>query len=128
MDIIAIIGVGIIGAIIINLLKNTKSELTVFATVASGAIILIVILNAMTEVIEAFNEIIYKTGLDSYLFSGVLKIIGIGYLVEYSANICIDCNCNSIADKLILAGKVTVFLMALPIIKEMINLVVEIIP
>ena len=127
MDILKVIGIGLLGTIIVSLLKTAKGELAVFATIAVGAVILITVVSSLSDVIEVFNEIVTKTGLDYEMFGGVLKIIGIGYLVEYSAGICSDAGCDSIAIKINMAGKVAVLVMALPIIRKVIDLVVEII-
>ena len=128
MDIIKIVGIGIIGTVIVSLLRTAKAEIAVFASIGVGAVILITVVSGLSEVVEVFDNIVNRTGLDHDLFSGVLKIIGIGYVVEYTANICTDAGNCAIATKLMLAGKRAVFLMALPIISKVVELVLEILP
>lgn len=127
MDIFKVIGIGIVGAVIAIMLKQTKSEFSVMAVLATGIIILILILNSLTDVIIAFNTIVEKSGISNELFSGLLKIIGIGYVTEYSASICNDMDCGSIGKKIQFAGKVSIFLMALPIVMALIDTVSKII-
>lgn len=43
------------------------------------------------------------------MFSLVLKIIGIGYLTEYSSSLATDAGCASIAQKLQFGGKIVIF-------------------
>lgn len=126
MDIIKVIGVGITGAIIANLVKNGKEEFTIFVTLATGIIILIYIMNSLGDVIIAFNQITDISGIDDKLFGSVLKIIGIGYVTEYSASMCTDMNYSSLGSKIQLAGKITIFLVALPIITGLIDLIGQI--
>lgn len=123
-----IIGIGIIGTVIVGLLKGLKSELSVYVSVATCVIILINVLSGLTSVVETFNGIINKTGLDSGLFSGVLKIIGVGYITEYSAELCRDSGGESIASKITLGGKIAIFLLALPILNKLVEIVVALIP
>lgn len=123
-----IIGIGIIGTIIVGLLKGMKSELSVYVSVATCIIIIINVLNGFVSVVETFNGIIDKTGIDSGLFSGVLKIIGVGYVTEYSAEICRDSGGESIASKITLGGKIAIFLLALPILNKLVEIVVALIP
>lgn len=123
-----IIGIGIIGTIIVGLLKGIKSELAVYVSVATCIIILINVLSGFVSVVETFNGIIDKTGIDSGLFSGVLKIIGVGYITEYSAEICRDSGGESIASKITLGGKIAIFLLALPILNKLVEIVVALIP
>ena len=59
------------------------------------------------------------------MFSTLLKIVGVGYLIEFSASVCIDSGNSSIADKVVLAGKILIFSMSLPIINNLFNLVME---
>lgn len=122
MDIFKIVGVAIVGAIVSVFLKDGKPEFVVFAVMATGVIILIFVLHSLTDVIDAFNNIVKKTDIDEGLFSGILKIIGIGYITEYSAEVCDDMNCKSISSKIQLAGKITIFLMALPVMTAFIEL------
>jgi stage III sporulation protein AD len=126
MDILKVIGVGITGAIIANLVKNGKEEFTIFITLATGIIILIYIMNSLGDVIVAFNQITDLSGIDDKLFGSVLKIIGIGYVTEYSASMCTDMSYSSLGSKIQLAGKITIFLVALPIITGLIELISQI--
>ena len=66
-----------------------------------------------------------KTGIDQDLFVILLKIIGVGYLVEFSAGICSDSGNTSIANKVVLAGKILIFLLSMPIIKNLFEMVMD---
>ena len=68
-------------------------------------------------------EIADKSGIGTGLFSGMLKIIGIGYLTEFSANLCDDYGYLSIGKKIQLGGKITIFLMAIPIIGSLVEII-----
>jgi stage III sporulation protein AD len=70
-------------------------------------------------------SIFNKTGVSNSLFVPVLKIIGIGYLCEFGANLCVDGGCSSIADKILFCGKITILIIALPIINSVIDVVLE---
>ncbi|MGN0771696.1 MAG: SpoIIIAC/SpoIIIAD family protein [Christensenellales bacterium] len=124
MDIFKVIGVAIIGAICSLLLKNSSSTFSSLAVITTGIIILVIAVNSLTQVILAFEEIVDKTGVDNALFGVLLKIIGVGYLTEYSVSLCSDFDCASIGKKLAFAGKIVIFLMALPIVRSLVDLVV----
>lgn len=123
MEIFKIVGVGIIGAITAGFLKTAKSEFSVFAVMATGMIILIMLINGLSDVVGAFYGIVQKSGIPEGLFTGILKIVGVGYLTEYSAGICDDYGTPSIGKKLLLAGKIVIFLMALPILTGLLEVV-----
>ena len=78
MEIFKVVGIGLIGAIMTLFLKNSKSDFTMLTVLATGIVLLIIIINSLRDVIEAFNEIVSKSGVNDKLFSGILKIVGIG--------------------------------------------------
>ena len=123
MQIVKVIGVGLIGALVAGLLRQEKSELYIFAVIASGALILIIILSSLTDVIGEFGLLVGKSGVDESLFAGVLKILGVGYITEYAASICNDYGVSSISNKIQLAGKVTIFFMTLPVLSNLVGVI-----
>ena len=125
MQIVKVIGVGLIGALVAGLLRQEKSELYIFAVIAAGALILIIILSSLTEVISQFGMLIGKSGVDESLFAGVLKIIGIGYITEYASALCNDYGVTSIGNKLQLSGKVAIFFMTMPIMVNLVDVISE---
>ena len=123
MQIVKVIGVGLIGALVAGLLRQEKSELYIFAIIACGALILIIILSSLTEVITQFGMLVGKSGVDESLFAGVLKIIGVGYITEYASALCTDYGVSSIANKMQLAGKVAIFFMTMPILANLVSVI-----
>jgi len=121
------IGIAILICIIVLILKQVKPELSLLVLILGGAILFLFVINSFTSVITSFNEIITKTGVSQSLFSIVLKIIGVGYLIEFTADICKDSGNSSIADKVILGGKIIILTLALPIINSLFNVVLELI-
>lgn len=118
-----LIGIALIGVVAVSLLKTTKSEFAVFAVIATGVVMLVTMMSALREVLLSFDELVEKSGVDDAVFTAVLKIIGVGYLTEYSASIAEDAGCASIARKLQFGGKVVIFLMSISIVTELVDVV-----
>ena len=123
MQIVKVIGVGLMSALVAGLLREEKSELYIFAVIAGGALILIIILSSLTDVIKQFGMLVGKSGVDESLFAGVLKIIGVGYVTEYAASLCNDYGVTSIGNKMQLAGKVAIFFMTMPILANLVEVI-----
>ena len=123
MELAKIIGVGLVTAIAALILKSSKPELAFAVTIAGGVIILIFALDMLGASLQIFTDIAEKTGIDQSLVKIILKIVAIGYLVEFSAGIVEDFGSKSIADKLVLAGKVIIFTVSIPIIQSLITLI-----
>ena len=104
-------------------LKATKPELAFAVTIAGGVIILIFAFDMLSASFQIFTDIAEKTGIDNSLVKIILKIVSIGYLVEFGAGIIEDFGNKSIADKLVLAGKVIIFTISIPIIRSLITLI-----
>lgn len=128
MDIIKIVGIGLITVIASMLVKPIKPEVSIIIGLCGGVLILIQTINYVVDIIDAFSSIIDKTGLNTGLLKTLLKIIGVGYLTEFSANLCNDAGSSSVADKILFAGKIIILVMALPIVTNIIEIIVEILP
>ena len=123
MELIRIIGVGLVTAIAAILLRSTKPELSFAVTVAGRVIILIFSLDILWSTFGIFEQIGEQTGIDNALIRIVLKIIAIGYLVEFAAGVVEDFGSKSVADKLVFAGKVIIFTVSVPIVQTLVSLV-----
>ena len=77
----------------------------------------------LADTFGIFSEIGALTGIDASLVTVVLKIVAIGWLVEFAAGIVEDFGSKSIADKLVFAGKVVIFSVSLPIVRTMVSLI-----
>lgn len=116
MDIFRIVGVGFITAIAAILLKQTKPELAFAVTVTGIIVILLFVADMLKETLSALDSIARLTGVENGLVKTLLKIVGIGYLTEFAAGILIDFGSASVADKIILGGKLTVLAVSLPLL------------
>lgn len=118
-----ILGVGIVTAITAVLLRTSRPELSFAVTIAGSVILLLFSIDLIGQTFGVLNEIGEKTGIDNQLIKLIVKIVAIGYLVEFAAGIVEDFGSKSIADKLVLAGKVVIFTVSVPIIRALIALI-----
>lgn len=128
LDLFKILGVGIVTTVAVLITRQIKNEYAVFVGLAGSIIIVILIINQLSFVVDYFGEIVNRTGLDPTLFTAVLKIVGVGFITEFVANICADAGSNSTGDKVLLAGKVVILCLALPIITALLDIVIGILP
>ena len=123
-----VIGIALITTITTLVVKQTKPEMAMLIGVSGSIILFIYIVDLIEQVFGIFSYMLDATKINSELFVILLKIIGIGYITEFSANICNDSNSASMASKILLAGKLTIFILAIPIIKSLIDMIVSILP
>ena len=129
MEILQIVGVGIVATVLIVLLRQSnRSECALLVSLVTGIIIFTLILNKLKYVVEVLNQLVRSTGVEFAYFTTILKIIGIAYIVEFGAQISRDAGENAIASKIELGGKVIMMVLALPILLALMDLVVKILP
>lgn len=125
MDILKIAAVGIITAFCSLTLKENKSELSIAVGIAGGCIIILMLLDYFIDIFASITTIIDNAGLQSGVLKSVIKIIGIGYITEFSAGIVEDAGNKSVAEKIVMAGKVIILVVSLPIITALFDLIAE---
>ena len=123
MEIMKIIGIAFITAIASILIKSTKPELSFAVTVTGIIVIFLFLINSLKGTIAILNTIALYTGVENDLLKLLLKIIGVGYIAEFGAGILNDFGSNSIADKVILGGKIAIVLLSLPILGNLLQLI-----
>lgn len=128
MDIVKIILIGIITCIADIFIKKVKPEFSILVVITGSCIILIGILKYFTSSLDGAVGVFNTLKIDNNIVKCILKILGIGYLVEFGASICNDSGHSSISEKIVLAGKVSILFMCLPIIRNLIEILIEILP
>ena len=128
MDIFRVVGVGLATAVAMIMLKSSKPEFAPLVGAAGGLIIILMVVNQLTSVLELFKTVVERSGLSNQVFATVLKIVGIGYITEFAASICSDSGSNSLADKVLLAGKVIILMVSLGIIGNIITIIAGLLP
>jgi stage III sporulation protein AD len=128
MEILQIVGLGIVATILAVVLKTQRPELGVQISIVTGVIVFLMVASKMSTVIELLNGFTRKANIDMTYMSTVLKIIGIAYIAEFGAEVCKDAGEGAIAAKIELAGKVIIIVLAVPIITSLLDLVVKIMP
>lgn len=127
MPLVQLVGVAFVTALAAILLKQTKPELSLVVSVAGGVILLLFSVDYVKEAFSFFQELTQLTGVDSELFKILFKMLGIGYLLEFSCDILVDFGQNSLADRLALCGKIFLLLLSIPVLKDVLTLMKDLI-
>lgn len=122
-QIFQLVGVAFVTAVAAILVKSTKPELALVVTIAGSIILLLFALEIFRGSMDIFAEIARATGLSATIVKTLLKMVGIGYIVEFSAGVLHDFGQDSLADKLIFCGKIVILVLAVPILESVLGLV-----
>ena len=121
MNIFSIASIGIIGAILSVTIKQTRPELSLMTSLATGIVLLLYISNSLSGVINQFGQIIEKSGVSEEYFTIAIKACAIAYITEFASALCKDAGENAIAVKTEFAGKITILFLSLPIILRLLS-------
>lgn len=128
MELFKIIGLGLLTCFLAIIIKQIKPEFYLVVLLCGGAIIMLMLLNQFSGIINYFTQIVNKTKIDNSLFITILKVIGVAYLTEFAVGVCYDTNNSSIGDKIALAGKIVILGLSMPIISNLLDLIIKILP
>lgn len=128
MDIFKILAIAVLTCVASLIVKQVKPDFASLVSLAGGVVILLLLINYISSILDVFRGLIDKANLSPTLFSSILKIIGIGYLTEFTANLCQDTGNSSLASKVGLAGKIIILFLALPIITNLLEVIMGILP
>ncbi|GIP58070.1 stage III sporulation protein AD [Paenibacillus woosongensis] len=128
MEIIQIVGLGLIATILILTIKEQKPMFAFLITVATGIMIFMYLAGKIGGIIEVLEQLAESSGVQMIYLKTILKIIGIAYIAEFGAQIVRDAGQESIASKIELAGKILIMVLAIPIISIIIETVMRMLP
>lgn len=128
MDIFKVVAVGLVTTVCAVILKQVKPELSVFVGIAGSLVIIFLILNSLTSVFADYKFLLDNTGIDINIFSCVLKVIGVGYLVEFAGGICAEAGVKLVAEKILFAGKILILILCMPVFKNLLEIIVQLVP
>ena len=128
MDIIKIIGVGLIALIIIIIVKQYRPEFTMYVSVAAGIIILLLVMDKLSSIIELLTNLANKTSINNEFIFLLIKITGIAILTEFASSVCKDSGETAIASKVDMGGKIIIIAMSIPIIASLLETILKVLP
>ncbi|MCF6094454.1 stage III sporulation protein AD [Microaerobacter geothermalis] len=128
MEIIQIVGLGLVSTILILILKEHKPLFAFLLTIFIGVIIFFYLVGKISEVIQILEKVAVQANVNMVFLETILKIIGIAYIAEFGAQITKDAGQGAIASKIELAGKILIMVLAIPIITIIIETVLNLLP
>ena len=124
---IKIISLGLITIFTGSILKKNHQEYYIALIISASVIILGFMIDYFTLIFESINTYMENAGINPGYIEIILKIIGIAYLSEYSAALFYDANETAMGKKVELAGKIIIFIITLPVISSLSDLILNII-
>jgi len=127
MEVFRLCAVAVITAVCAFILKSHKSDLVPLCVTAGGILIALTAFDYLSESLDFIRKFTEQTNLDKSVIRIIFKAVGIGYIIELTASSVKDLGFESIADKLILCGKLIIFVMSVPILQSLFDVITKLI-
>ncbi|WP_081727534.1 stage III sporulation protein AD [Halalkalibacter wakoensis] len=128
MDIIQIVGLGLIATFLALVVKEQKPLFAFMLTVFVGILIFLFLIDEIVKIIDMLQGIAEQANMNMMYLQTILKIIGIAYIAEFGSQIAKDAGQAAIASKIELSGKILILVMAIPILTAVIEMVLSLLP
>ena len=125
MDFFKIALLALLSLVGIAVVRQLKPEFAMPLTIGVAVVLLLMICDELYDVVYTFYNLADSANIDSEAISCVVKVVGIGYLAEFSNNVCIDANCNSVGDKVLLASKIAILFCAMPMVEKLFTTIIN---
>ncbi len=128
MEIVQVVGLGLIAAVLVIILREYRPEMAMQVSLVAGVIIMLLVIRHVAGVVQVITETAVGAGVNLVYLQTLLRVIGIAYLAEFGSQVCRDAGEGSIASRIELAAKVIILVMAVPVVVEVMENIMALIP
>lgn len=104
-------------------LKKSSENFALLLLVAGSVAIALICIGFCVKIIGEIESIFTYTGLDYAYFKILLKCLGVCLITQFSSDICNDASHTALAGQIILAGKIIIIVISLPVFKAVLEIV-----
>ena len=115
--------IGVAGTLLAIQFKSGKAEYGIYISIALSIVVFIGILGHLEILIDTMRRIGSYINIDSVYISTLLKMLGITYVSEFSSSICKDAGYQTIAGQIEIFGKLSVFVLSMPVLLALLDTV-----
>lgn len=125
MDIISLVGMGVLSAVLCIIVRQYKPEMALGVSIACGVLIMGAVITMLAPSAELISQLTGAAGLDSGYSRTLFKALAVCYITQLGSDCCKDAGESAIASKIELAGKAAVMVISLPVFSALAEIVME---
>lgn len=119
--IIKIIAISLTTVVVSSIIKQYRADISLLINICGAVLVVLLSLNGIGEIIDGIIQISDTVKVSQSIINPLIKVLGIGYITEFSADVADDAGNKSVSSKIVFGGKVAICVVALPIIIDMLN-------
>lgn len=120
-----IIAVAVVTVIVSSIVKQYRSDLSLLINICGGLLVVLLSIEGLSEIIDSMINISDTSSITSGVIKPLIKVVGIGYITEFCADMAEDSGNKTICSKIIFGGKIAICVVALPIIANMLSAILS---
>lgn len=114
MRIFPVIAIAFVGTAASLLVKKIRPELAAVIAAATGLLLFSMCIKELSGIVETIRGLSSEYGLETEYIGLAMKIIGLAYLTQLGASVCMDAGESAVAGKVELCGRILILTAALP--------------
>ena len=115
----------LVGALLAVVVRRGSPELALLLTLAAAAAVLLALAEPVRELMPFLTELGERSGVSKELFVPLYKTVGIALVVKVGGELCRDAGESALAAVVETAGAVCALLAALPLLRAVLSLLLE---
>ena len=115
----------VIAALLGLVLRRSNPEITLLLALAAAAAVLLALTEPLTELLRFLERLAEQSGVSRTLLTPLYKTVGIALVVKVGGNLCKDAGEAALAAIVETAGAVCALLVALPLVRAVLSLLLE---
>lgn len=127
MNIVQLSLFAVAGVLLAMVLKKERPEYGILLSIVVCICIFFSVLGRLSILLESVNHLRELATMDAGYFRTILKMIGITYVAEFAVNLCKDAGYSTIASQIAMFSKISILLLALPVIEAFLNLIATVV-
>lgn len=118
---VAIFAFALVSLLICLVLRQSHPAYALLVVAVAGIILLVRVLTVLYSPLQELLGFLQEYGLKSEMISYLLKSLGICYLTKFAGDLCADFGQTSLAGKVELTGRVMLFALSVPMIRQILE-------
>lgn len=120
-----IIAIALTTVVVSSIIKQYRADISLLINICGAILIVLLSLDGIGNIIDGIIQISDTAKVSQSIINPIIKVLGIGYITEFSADVADDAGNKSISSKIIFGGKIAICAVALPIVIDMLSAILS---
>lgn len=122
MSVIQLSMLSVAGVLLAVVLRRERPEYGIMLSIVVCLCIFFSVIGKLSVLIDAVNRLRELAAVEDDYLKRILKMVGITYVAEFAVNLCKDAGYATIASGITMFSKLSILLLALPVMEAFLDL------